>query len=301
MFPFCLFCSAYVDEQNGPEPVQSSSVTAADAAQEQSIVPHAAVSSGFVPAAKNETDGIVLPEVVSSVDAGVNAEPVISSDSTSANADEDAVVVTSNTEELQEQEQEIEEDICRRDALEKHRKMQETNAAKAIKLKQRGDCLVADGLGTGAVLTLKVDYRTHSHAAGLVAIVYKANETGGVLVCCEKGVITHDGSKRDYWVPSDKYVINAAGDERVALPAALQKVRDDIISGLYDYTGMRRISYGKYHQAVIGANSPCKRLSCSCKKGCTNRCGCRQKGVECNSSCLCSGNCNRLAEDVEEE
>ena len=79
-------------------------------------------------------------------------------------------------------------------------------------MKQRGKALVEKGLGPGAVLSLKVDYRTHSHASGLVAIVYKSNETGGALICCEHGVITHNGSKKDFFVPSDKYNIVADRD-----------------------------------------------------------------------------------------
>jgi hypothetical protein len=51
----------------------------------------------------------------------------------------------------------------------------------------------------GAVVSLKVDYQTHLHAQGLVGIVYEAKqETGGVKVCCEHGVIFHDGSKGNY-------------------------------------------------------------------------------------------------------
>lgn len=182
------------------------------------------------------------------------------------------------------------EQLTRLNAMEKKRKMQEVNARKAIK--QRGEVLIADGLGTGAVLGLKVDYRTHSHASGLVAIVYKANDTGAALVCCEHGVITHDGTKGDYWVPSDKFVILAGYDDIAVLTPELQKLRDDVINGVYDYKLQPRISYSKYHERVIGASSPCKRSVCSCKNGCSNRCGCRQKKIECNSTCGCSGNCN---------
>jgi hypothetical protein len=175
------------------------------------------------------------------------------------------------------------EDLKRKVAMQKKKKMQEVNAEKAIK--QRGDHLVAKGLGTGAVLSLSVDYRTHSHASGLLAIVYRSNVTGAALVCCEHGVITHDGSKKDYWVPSDKFVVIASEHEDCALTSELQELRDDIKRGNYDYTAQPRISYRKYHAQVIGASSPPKRRTCTCKGGCSKRCGCRQKNVECNSSC----------------
>jgi hypothetical protein len=181
------------------------------------------------------------------------------------------------------------EESVRKTAVEKKRKMQEVNANKAMK--QRGDVLIAKGLGRGAVLSLKVDYRTHSHACGLLAIVYKSNDTGAALVCCQHGVVTHDGSKRDYWVPSDKFKVYAGHDENTVITPSLQEVRDDIMKGVYDYKSKPRISYSKYHELVIGATSPCKRSACSCKNGCTKRCRCRQKNVVCNSTCLCLGNC----------
>jgi len=77
-------------------------------------------------------------------------------------------------------------------------------------MKQCGRAAQAAGAGIGAVVSLKVDYHTHSHAQGLLVIVYEMKEsTGGILVCCEHGVITHDGSRKDYWVPYDKYTVNA--------------------------------------------------------------------------------------------
>ena len=182
------------------------------------------------------------------------------------------------------------EDINRRVATEKKNKMQTENARKAVK--QRGDALIADGLGPGAVLTLKVDYRTHSHAAGLVVIVYKSNDTGAALVCCENGVITHDGSAGDYWVPSDKFVVNAGSKETAVIPPKLQLLRDAILKGEYDYQRQPRISYSKRHADVTGAISPCKKAICSCKGACTARCGCRRKKFDCTSACGCSGNCN---------
>jgi hypothetical protein len=76
----------------------------------------------------------------------------------------------------------------------------------------------AAGAGIGAVVSLKVDYHTHSHAQGLLVIVYEMKEsTGGILVCCEHGGITHDGSRKDCWVPYDydKYDVNSLTPIRV--------------------------------------------------------------------------------------
>ena len=77
-------------------------------------------------------------------------------------------------------------------------------------MKLCGAVAKADGATIGAVVSLKVDYCTPSHANGLLGVVYAVKEeTGGILVCCEHGVITHSGAKADYWVPCDKYRIVA--------------------------------------------------------------------------------------------
>ena len=187
-----------------------------------------------------------------------------------------------------------EADIQRKYWSDKRKKRQEEFAVKAMK--QRGTAVTNLGLGPGAVLTLKVDYRTHSHASGLTAIVYKSNTTGGAQICCEHGVITHNGEKKDYWVPSDKYLIVAGKDEVCNIPPAIAKIRAIVQAGEYDYKKQVRISYAKYHEITIGASSPCKRNICSCKRGCTKSCGCRRKNLKCTSSCGCSGTC--MPEDL---
>jgi len=59
----------------------------------------------------------------------------------------------------------------RDNAMAKRNCKQETQAMKAMK--QCGCAAQAAGAGIGAVVSLKVDYRTHSHAQGLLAIVYE--------------------------------------------------------------------------------------------------------------------------------
>ncbi len=64
----------------------------------------------------------------------------------------------------------------------------------------------------------------HSHAQGLIAIIFDVKKTGGILVCFNHGVITHLGNKGNYWVPVDKYVIVARKEEGCPLPAELAAV-----------------------------------------------------------------------------
>ena len=60
-------------------------------------------------------------------------------------------------------------DIQRKYWSENRQKRQEEFAVKAMK--QRSTAVTNLGLGPGAVLTLKVDYYTHSHASRLIAMV----------------------------------------------------------------------------------------------------------------------------------
>jgi hypothetical protein len=179
----------------------------------------------------------------------------------------------------------------RDDAMAKRNRKQESQAIKAMK--QCGRAAQAAGAGIGAVVSLKVDYRTHSHAQGLLAIVYEMKEsTGGILVCCEHGVITHDGSRKDYWVPYDKYDVKARAQDTCPIEEALQSVRNLVLEGKYNSTDQRRISYSKYHEKEIGSVSPVKKgKGCSCKKGCGKNCGCKKNGLRCHSGCFCNGNC----------
>ncbi len=146
----------------------------------------------------------------------------------------------------------------------------------------------------GAVVTLQVDYRTNSHAEGLVAIVYDVNmQTGGILVCCDRGVITHSGDKRKYWVPVDKYKVRAKHNESCALLKAMEDIRNLVLLGKYNPNPQPRISYSKLHAACVDATSPTRRTKgCSCKNGnCKNTCGCKKNNVKCHSGCRCNGNC----------
>ena len=176
----------------------------------------------------------------------------------------------------------------------KNNKQQES----ALKeMKRAGKSAITSGAAPGAVVTLQVDHRTHSHAEGLLAIIYDVKpETGGVLVCCEHGVITHTGTKGDYWVPWDKYFVQAKKDEFIPLPTDLQTIRNMILSGKFQETSADcpRISYSKYHQISINAISPPKKTKgCKCRGGnCGKQCGCRKKQASCISGCSCNGNCN---------
>lgn len=177
-------------------------------------------------------------------------------------------------------------------AMEKKNKKQEESARKAMK--KCGDAALKSGVSPGAVVSLQVDYRTHYNPEGLVAIVYDVQpRTGGIKVCCQHGVITHDGGKGDYWVPADKYILKAEVGMFLPLPDDLAKVRKSVEDGIFNAVGCARISYSKMHELQISATSPIKKSKgCACKNGkCGNNCGCKRKKHKCHSGCACNGNC----------
>ncbi len=143
------------------------------------------------------------------------------------------------------------------------------------------------------MVSLKVNSCTHSHVQGLVAIVYKINESaGGILICCQHGVISHDGTKGDYWVPYDKCQVIAKADAMVPFETELQEVQNLVLASNYESINQQRILYSKYHEREIGSNSPVKKgKGYTCKKGCGKNCGCKNKCMMCLSGCFCNGNC----------
>jgi hypothetical protein len=177
-------------------------------------------------------------------------------------------------------------------ALEKKNKRQAASAEKEIK--RAGQAAIRNGVAPGAVVTLKVDYRTHSHAQGLMGIVFDTKPTGGIKVCCDHGIITHSGGPGVYWVPVDKYVVRATPEEFIPIPDELATVRQLVLEGKFQELGVPTISYAKLHEIMLGATSPVKkRAGCKCKKGkCTKNCGCKRKGFRCHSGCTCNGNCH---------
>jgi hypothetical protein len=107
-----------------------------------------------------------------------------------------------------------------KEAMEKNCK-QETSAIKAMKICGRAAHEI--GVGIDALVSLKVDYCTHCHAQGLLAIVYRFHtDTDGILVCCEHGAVTHDGRSNSYWVPYDNYKIIATNNSAIPISKKLQ-------------------------------------------------------------------------------
>jgi hypothetical protein len=185
------------------------------------------------------------------------------------------------------------EGIVCREAMEKKNCKQEQSAIKAMKV--CGQAALESGVGIGALVSLKVDYHTNCHAQRLLAIVYRFQEnSGGILVCCEHGIITHDGTSNNYWVPNDNYRVIAQNNTTFPIFNKIQAMRDKVLADYFvDDKITPRISFSKYVDIDRGMTSPVKKAKgCSCKKGCNKGCGCKKKGLRCHSGCACNGNCH---------
>jgi hypothetical protein len=180
----------------------------------------------------------------------------------------------------------------REKAIEKRQTRQHKQAIKHMKV--AGTEALKNGVGIGAVVSLYVDFRTHCHASGLLGIVFDyKKDTGSVEVCCQHGIITHDGSKKPYWVPVNKYTVIAKPDEQAVLSQELKAVREVVLAGNYDAKGVR-ISFNKYVNSEQHPSTPsglAKKKGCTCRKGCSRSCGCTKAGATCHSGCSCGGNC----------
>ncbi len=168
--------------------------------------------------------------------------------------------------------------------MEKKNCKQEESAIKAKKVCEQA--ALDSRVGIGVLVSLKVDYHTHCHAQGLLAIVYRFQEnSGGILVCCEHGIISHDGTGNDYWVPYNKYRVIAWNDTTFPISNNLQAMRDKVLAGCFvDDKNTPRISFSKYVDINLGTTSPVKKAKgCSCKKECNKGCGCKKKGLKCHS------------------
>ncbi len=151
------------------------------------------------------------------------------------------------------------EGTVRKEAMEKENCKQEEYAIKAMKM--CGKAAVDCGIGIGALVALKVDYRTHCHVQGLLAIVYRFQEhSGGIVVCCEHGIVTHDGTSNDYWVPYNKHKVIAQNDVTFSISNNLQVMHYKVLAGSFvDDRSTPRISFSKYVNIDLGTTSPVKK------------------------------------------
>ena len=156
--------------------------------------------------------------------------------------------------------------------------------------KRHAKIVKSSGVGPGAIVSVKNDYRDISHAHGTIGVVTDCTKSGGVKICTQWGVITQGVAHRDYWIPMARYVVKFKSDEEAAIDDALEEMRRQVLDSTFNEVGHSRITLQEYHRNLVGA-TPNGRKSCRCSGGnCTARCGCWNKSP-CASSCTCNGNC----------
>lgn len=120
---------------------------------------------------------------------------------------------------------------------------------------------------------------------------------GAVKVVTENGVLTHS-SKKEYWIPSDRYSLKYNSTESANISSSLETIRAAVVKGDFNLDAYEKISIPRAHQLTVGASSPCIKSGCSCKDGlCKGNCGCIRgtkggKPRACSSRCSCSGSCS---------
>jgi hypothetical protein len=183
-------------------------------------------------------------------------------------------------------------DLARAKSAEKKREFQVKQGEKMKKRYNDSMKDAARAVTVGAVVTIWVDPRVASHARGVMAIVYAAKETGGILACSDGGIIVNGMTKKEWWIAADGYALKATHDEIVVLSPNLEEVRKQVLAGTFSAKKQKKCSLSQAHQVVVGASSPCLKSTCQCKKGqCGNRCGCFRNNRACSSTCSCSGKC----------
>ena len=183
-------------------------------------------------------------------------------------------------------------DVHRSDSQERKRNAQLKQATRMMK--QQGQHVAASGAGPGAIVTVKVDHRSVSHAIGIVGIIYKIGPAGGARVATEYGLLSA-GSKLGVWyIAADQYKVQYTANSEANITPELRGVRNAILGGTYNFNNSAaKITIQQAQQYVTQSISPCKKSKC----GCANRncrkgfCGCIKKNFKCTSACSCNGGC----------
>lgn len=187
-------------------------------------------------------------------------------------------------------------DEVRSASQEKKRKNQLQQANRMMRT--QGKDVENQGGGTGAVVTVKPDYRAVSHNIGIVGVIYEMKSTGGARIATVAGMLSSGTTKGNWWIPSDQYVVNYKPHEVANIPPKLEEIRQAILSGEYNKNNdATKCTIQEAHQVITQAISPCRKAKCGCSKGnCKKgRCGCISKGFKCTSACSCNGNCTANA------
>jgi hypothetical protein len=161
-------------------------------------------------------------------------------------------------------------------------------------MRTQGKDIASRGGAPGAVVTVKCDYRTVSHAIGIVGVIYKLGNYGGARIVTIAGILSTGTRKSQWWVPSDQYVVRYGADEEANIPLELMLVHDAILDGTFNLDDKApKCTIQEAHQMIVQAVSPCRKSKCNCNKGAcqAGRCGCIKKGFKCTSACSCNGNC----------
>ena len=160
------------------------------------------------------------------------------------------------------------------------------------------------GASLGAVVRIGKDYRDVCNPRCAIGVIAQfKDETGGVQVITEYGVICQGVQKKTFWIPSENYEVIVAADDLETHPLVtpeLAEVRRQVLAGILELDSRDKLTLQQDQKLYLGLNETPKKgrsKGCNCGKGkrvrqCTQKCSCIRRKVGCTSSCLCMGNCS---------
>jgi hypothetical protein len=119
-------------------------------------------------------------------------------------------------------------------------------------MKQCARAAVVNGVGIGALVSLKVDCCTCCHAQGLLVIVYKFNtDIGGVFLFCEHGIVTHNGTATLTRCPTTSFKVIATNGSTFIMLKKLQGVCDKVLAGNFINDAAKPIAFTEVNEKDI--------------------------------------------------
>jgi hypothetical protein len=139
----------------------------------------------------------------------------------------------------------MEEKTPLRDADQVRSELHEKKSMAQIEQANRIICLQGKdienkGGSPGAVVVVEVNYRTVSHAIGIVGVIYQIANTGGARIATVAGLLSTGSKKANWWIPSNKYVIKYCTAKIANISSKLEIIQQSILSGEYNNNNTAR-------------------------------------------------------------
>ena len=186
---------------------------------------------------------------------------------------------------------------ARNKAKEIKRKRQDVQATRMMR--RRAFYTKESGAAVGAIVKVCNDKRDIKNPRCTIGVIVEMSSAGGVLVCTELGILVMGITRRNYWVPSDRYeVVMLPEDEHagLAISPQLNEIRESVLDGSFDKSKAKKCSLSEDQKNFLGTSPVRAGHGCKCRlngdRTCGRSCSCIRNKRACTSKCLCNGNCS---------